>query len=808
MEFLLSVVSIGILCYVFGCVTLKMDYLKCFVCGFAAFFCEYVLVSGILFFFDGFYIDRTLWIQLVLNMGLLGLAVWKGTFSAEAVSIKKYRLFLIIFVLLVPVYLSGNGFFGMGQDQGVYQVKALFLMKDKTEKQIYFDEVDKLETEDEKEVFTDDVFRYPGYDRYSSSWWFNSDKDKVNDTSGYFHGVQTFPALLAWSGTLFGVENMMLCQMFFLFLFLAFISFVCDEITNREWVKLPVLTVAGFSPITLWVAKSSLTEMFLALLFVMFFYFLKKGKGKTIWLSLLPLLTYSFFHVTIYTMMPMFVCIFLFYFLKTGQKSYLYMSMANVAGFLLGFLVMLRVNPAYTTNNYFHGLGFLSFLNKKSLPVFVMIVCGIVLLIHASLFFIKKSKEEMMNRFLTGKLFKILLLVFAAGCGMVIWLRMDCDLQHLTLVGYVMMSGVIMLPVIAGLFLRKFFREKDFLADTFKAAVFFGFLYVILLYSAVFRVEVKHYYYYGRYLLPYLPLIVFVFAYLAEKIRWQWLLGVTLFAGGFFVKYDALLYAEPDDTHLTWETLTGILENIEDDKETAVFIDEEVGVLYRLSVKGWTDADTYLVYGDLEEKLDAVLDQYDRIYYISQKEDEDFGVRIFNEKVRLINESCEDLALVGKTTKLPVEFAKRTTSQVLYEMEMPCYEYIMSYDEAQFPYYGFSDIEQMFSWVREEEAGIMCNLRKRNYTMTVVQGCAIPFDKLQRELNLEVYFNGNLAGSFILCGETSMDELSMEIPEEWVRESLNQVTFRMADLWSPSELGTGDERRLGFALSKVIFEKD
>lgn len=808
MEFLLSVVSVGILCYVFGCLTLKLDHLKCFVCGLTAFFCEYVLVSGILFFFDGFHIDWTLWIQFVLNLGFLGLAIWKGSFSAEPFQFKKYRLFLAVFVLLLPIGLSGNGFFGMGQDQGVYQVKALFLMKDKTEKQIFYDEVDKLETEEEKEAFVEDVFRYPGYDRYELKWWFNSEEDKVNDTSGYFHGVQTFPALLAWSGTLFGVENMMLCQMFFLFLFLAFISFVCDEITEREWVKLPVLLTAGFSPITLWVAKSALTEMFLALLFVMFFYFLKKGKGRTVWFSLLPLLTYSFFHVTIYTMLPMFVCIYVLYFLKTGQRRYLYAGIANVTGFLLGFLVMLRVNPTYTTNNYFHRLGFLSFLNERNLPFFIMCICGIAILLHVCLFFVKKPKEEWINRFFDGRLFKILLLLFAAGCGLVIFLRMDCDLQHLTIVGYVMMSGVIMLPVIGGLFLWNFFKEKGFMADTFKTAVFFGFLYVILLYSAVFRVEVKHYYYYGRYLLPYLPLIGFVFAYLAKKLRWYLLLGITLFAGGFFVKYDALLYAEQDDTRLTWETLAGILENIEDGGKTAVFVDEEVGIIYRLSVKGWTNADTYLVFDDLDEKLDAVLDEYDRVYYITQKEDVDFGAYIFREKVRLVNVACEDLGLVGKTTKLPAEFVKRTDSQVLYEMEMPKYEYFMSLDGADFPYSGFLDIEGTFSWMREKEANIVCNLRKQAYTMTVVQGCGIPFHEIQRGFTLEVYFNDHLAGSFSLNEAVEETEFSVEIPEEWVEEGQNQVTLCMDDLWSPEEWGAQDSRQLGFAFSKLVFEKD
>ena len=810
MEFLLSVLSVGMLCYISGCLALKTDYMKCFVSGLAAFFCEYVIVSGILFFFDGFYIDRTLWIQFAVNLVLLGLAIWKGSFSVEPFHFKKYRIFLIIFVLLFPIAFSGNGYFGMGQDQGVYQVKALFLMKDKTEKQIYYGEIENLKTEEEKEAFIEDVFRYAGYDRYELKWWFNSADDQINETSGYFHGVQTFPALLAWSGTLFGVENMMLCQILFLFLFLAFISFVCDEITSREWVKLPALVAAGFSPIVLWVAKSALTEMFLGLLFVMFFYFLKKGKGKNVWFSLLPLITYSFYHVTIYTMLPMFVCIYLIYFLKTGEKRYIYAGMANIAGFLVGFFAMLRVNPTYTTNNYFHGVGFLSFLNAGNLPIFVIIISGIALLLHVCMFLVKKSKEEWMNQFLKGKVFKILLLLFAAGCGLVIWKRMNCDIQNLTIVGYVMMTGVILLPVIGILFLWKLFREKNFMQDTFKVSVFFGFLYAILLYSAIFRVEIRYYYYFGRYLMPYLPMIVFVFAYLADKIRWGWLLGITLFVGGFYMKYDALLYAEPDDTRLAWETLTGILDNIEDEGKTAVLVDYDVGITYRLAVKGWTDADTYLVHDeeDLLEQLEAVENKYEKLYFVTQKEEDvDFGNRTYYERVRLKNEACEDLGLYGKTTRLPVEFVKTPTTQILYEIEPPRYDYSMSLEAKPFPFYGFSGIEETFAWMCETEAGVECSLKKGTYTMTVVQGPGIPFENLQRTLLLEIYFNDHLAGSYQLSEAVNGEDFSIEILEEWVEEGSNYVTFKMNEMWSPQEIGLEDSRQLGFAFSKLLFEK-
>ena len=811
MEFVLSVLSAGILCYLAGCLSLKRDYIKCFVMGLSFFFCEYVVLSGILFVFDAFYISRTLWILLVVNLILLVLIRRKHPFHVEPLQFKKHSIFLIVFVLLIPIYLSGNGFFGMGQDQGVYQTKALFLMKDKTAKQIYYDsELELLDSEEDKKAFVDDVFRYPGDDRYDTRFWFNTEEDKVNDTAGIFHGVQTFPALMAWSGTLFGVENMMLCQMFFLFLYLAVISFLCDEITSRLWVKVPALVMIGFSPIVLWVAKAALTEMFLALLFVLFFYFLQEGKGKKIWYTLIPLVTYSFYHVTIYTMMPLFVCIYLLYFLKSGEKRYLYVSMANVLGFLAGFFAMLRVNPVYTENNYFNGIGFLSFLTLENLPIFVCIVCVIVLLAHFLMLLIKKPKEEWLNHFLGSPVFKIGFMGILVLFALVILKRMDCPFQNLNIVGYAMMSGVITLPVIGGLFLWKLFREKDFLTDTFGFVIFFGFFYTVILYSAVFRVEIRHYFYFARYLVPYIALIALTFVYLAEKVKWPFLAFIAVFAGSFYTKYDALLYAEPDDTRLTWETLMGILDNIEDEGKTAVLVDYDVGITYRLAVKGWTNADTYLIHdeNDLLDKLALAEDEYEKLYYIAQKENVDFGGRIFYERVRLKNVACEDLGLYGNTTRLPVKFVKTETSEILYEMETPRYNYPMSWEADPFPVFGFSGIEETFAWVNEKEAGVECNFRKGNYTMTVVQGPGIPFEQLQRELPLEIYFNDHLAGSYQLSEATNEETFSMKIPEEWVEDGSNYVTFKMNEMWSPLEIGADDDRQLGFSLSKLIFEKD
>lgn len=110
--------------------------------------------------------------------------------------------------------------------------------------------------------------------------------------------------------------------------------------------------------------------------------------------------------------------------------------------------------------------------------------------------------------------------------------------------------------------------------------------------------------------------------------------------------------------------------------------------------------------------------------------------------------------------------------------------------------------------MNEEEAAIECILcGDADYTLSVVQGCGIPFEWLKREVTLEIYFNGNLAGSYVLGENTDNERFDVEIPKEWVAEGRNEVTLRVPNMWSPAEYGVEDERLLGFALKELLFKK-
>ena len=89
------------------------------------------------------------------------------------------------------------------------------------------------------------------------------------------------------------------------------------------------------------------------------------------------------------------------------------------------------------------------------------------------------------------------------------------------------------------------------------------FLYCILVYSAFLRFEVQYYYYYARYLAPFVPIAVLFAAMILDKYNWK--LTVPVLTAGLLVvaPFDKFLSREKDDTCMEWSILMELGEKIE-----------------------------------------------------------------------------------------------------------------------------------------------------------------------------------------------------------------------------------------------------
>lgn len=92
---------------------------------------------------------------------------------------------------------------------------------------------------------------------------------------------------------------------------------------------------------------------------------------------------------------------------------------------------------------------------------------------------------------------------------------------YMTSYAYLLSSGIILMPVIfiAAFYVRHGLKKDSIVLLT---AMFY---YCVIIYSAVFKKEILHYYYYGRYIVPYIAVIVVLGRIYCHGRRKVWLIS-------------------------------------------------------------------------------------------------------------------------------------------------------------------------------------------------------------------------------------------------------------------------------------------
>lgn len=198
-----------------------------------------------------------------------------------------------------------------------------------------------------------------GYDLYDSNIPTLEETNKLSPVSGIFHGIPTFPAFLGLFIKLFGLSNMQMIQSIFYLCSVFFVLFTAENFNLKKSSEILSVSIAALSPVVIWVTKSALTEAFLCLIFSGFLFFItdKENKASGI-LSVLMIWAFSFFHVTIYTIIPLFIVIYFIMYFETENRRYIYYNILSVVGFVIGITMMMYISPIYTFNNIQNGLKF------------------------------------------------------------------------------------------------------------------------------------------------------------------------------------------------------------------------------------------------------------------------------------------------------------------------------------------------------------------------------------------------------------------------------------------------------------------
>ena len=345
-----------------GCAGLydrKSSFLKPFVCGTVFYFFCYILWSMLLFVTNQFTLFRAVLGTAVVLVALLTAAALllrrkHGTLLRLLhwdESIRTVWIPLVIVLVALPLILTKNELFGMGQDQGVYQVVAINLMNGLTDRQQDFAEYYNLSSADQTE-FADAVRNYlMGYDIVPEEYPDTIYDRNISPVSGIYHGIPTYAAMLALFGKLFGISHMIHLETVIWVCMIFLVSFVCRQMQWKRCTEFLACAVCAASPIVIWVAKSSLTELFLAVI-LLSFVLLITAPNRSHGLSILPVAVFACYHVSIYTMIPLFVVLYGALYLFRRKREYAVLMLATIPLYLASYFAMRHVQPFYTMNNY------------------------------------------------------------------------------------------------------------------------------------------------------------------------------------------------------------------------------------------------------------------------------------------------------------------------------------------------------------------------------------------------------------------------------------------------------------------------
>ncbi len=795
----------------------KRNIVESSVIGVIWFFCSHIIACMGLFVIDWYSLFRAICLTLLLDAAVFGTVVFfrrpkpfsvKGLFRCD-LSLKPMLIPLLICLLALPVTAQKHEFYGMGQDQGVYQTQAILFMHGDNARQKDFPEYHLLETEEARAEFSDAVrHRLYGYDRQSANYPDTVYDWSVSEVSGFIHGIPTHAAILALWGELFGMAHMADVETIF-YLCLIFLVFcICRNLRLKKHSCAIAALCTAFAPIVIWVSKSSLTEGFLSLLPVLFLYFLTDSEhADKRWLSILPVAVFGCFHVSFYTMLPMFLMVYGGLYFFTRQRQFAVLMPLTVLLYLGSYFAMRQVQPIYTMNNY--SPVFVGGVNVFNLSAVVTIVSIAAFLASVGYVWIVSrtnrnfyampnwNRTSSKSRWFKGFL---AVLVVLPVLYILVKALLTCDtwdaVSYLSLFGFCSNAGLILLPlaIVTAPFMGRYIAHRNR-----RLVVFLMFFYCVLVYSAVLRFDIPHYFYYGRYLAPFLPIAAIFAAMVLDRTKKRIVIPSAALGLCCLLPYNLNLMYEHDDTRMEWE----VMQDIADAAEGAdcMVIDQDYLMRLWLPMTAMTEADIYPAGSDPETQLADLSLRYDDVLYLTESP---VSVDYYSVRYREHTHTSEDLSeYTARILPFPLAFTQTEEDVYLYLYDKYRLDYSAAECYADFT--GFSVLEQTFAWTASEKTSVSCRLYPSDYTLTVDFGNVIPLSLLEDGcMEIAVCLNDTKIGDILVTDDNNNGTAALTVPEELVTDGENLLTFESA-LWSAAEITEGDTRMLGFPLESVVF---
>lgn len=676
----LLLVGLGPAWYVVAGLEKQINIVKSVVLAVIAYLASHIVLSGLLFWIDQYSIKRTLLTcACAWGAGLIVMLIRKKR-PQLTWEIRQYWLPCLIAVLILPFVFRGFEFYGMGQDEGVYQTQAICFINGMTERQYDFPEYYSMGTPGDQELYeaaiaeTNLVGFYRIYNADGEYCFGQSGEQAFSERSGVFHGIPTYVALLALWGKLFGIRHMSGINIVILICCVFMLHEVCMRLKMKRSGEAVAMLVFACSPLIIWITKSSLTEIGMTLNWLVFLYLILGEDKRERVLSALCIWVYAFYHISVYVFMPFYVLLYLALYLYTKDRVNIKAMLLAVAGYLTGYWMSLMIAARYLDKNYvwIYRAG----INGQNVPYVITAVCALVLLAGVVLLRSRKqlsfpvhiSRKAAGIWIRIGMVLLILIQIYRSWKKGLQWQQ----LGGVTMITFLIVSGILVPLLVYGSVL---FSTGQWLENWKKTVLLGCFFYCVLVFSAIFLPGIAYCYYYARYLTMYVPLLAIMGGLLLQQ--WSlWKAAVVTLAGVLWMlPYNITLLKYQDDTRVEWDTLEQVAGEIRAGDN--VIIDVELFGYYYFPIKAMTGANIYPVLGDFEEESRRFYTGENQVWYLTVHGAER-AENAYACKLSVVNHKSEDYnvpysdwqnPLHDRYLQLPRQFRVTEETVLLYQYQ-------------------------------------------------------------------------------------------------------------------------------------------
>jgi hypothetical protein len=649
--------------YVLSSIREKVNIIQSLVVSSVGYLCSHIVMSGLLLWIDQYSIHRTLGLCIIIWWIPVFFCLLRHKYPKLTWQWKQYVIPFAVCALVFPILNTCFGFYGMGQDEGVYQTQAILFMNGITERQFVYDDYENLESDEDRQYYDYAVSPDSLVGAYDAE---EELLPAVSERAAVFHGLGTYSALLALCGSILGMHRMMNINGFMYMLAVFLFADICEWLELKLLARLAATVITACSPLLLWLGRSALTETGQTMILLMFIYLILQRNRTDTLLSGACIVTYAFFHVSLYAFMPFYILLYLWLYLRSREKEYLIAVIEAAAGYLAGFWMGVCVSYRYVMGNYLKKIK-LSVLNENRLML--LVTAAALVCIGAAVLFWYREPEistpvKHRAAWIRGIIAVSVIFLIYSLCRKEYAL---VNLPEITLVAFVILGGVIG-PIMV--YVSILFFTKQWLEDERFLILLAMFVYFVFGFGCFMMKSESYYYYFVRYLAMYIPLFAIMTGIILDRHGRLWGILTLIWEILYFLPYDRALYQYNDDTKVEWDAIYDITSQITEDD--IVFLEMGQFMSLYFPIKSITGAEVYPVY-DINQQIQSMEGRGKQIYCVTlyaELDVADSEVAVTGSMIRSEdnNEAYEDYLNPkhSRITHMPLQFEETPVSYWVY----------------------------------------------------------------------------------------------------------------------------------------------